>query len=179
MHLSYFNPFKEGGVGLKGTLMKVQLLQYSGPSEISAHVFTILLPWLNYRSYCFFFSKIAWKMSTVCLSRPIVQVLNIDLKAALNFVYFLFRVKILIIAVPGGSSDELIIKMHLIVEWNKKATFNCYKWIAESGMDKTLFVRRTLYRKKWMHLPASQTLRKQKREKSNLSEVALKFLAVN
>ena len=30
-----------------------------------------------------------------------------------------------------------------------------------------------------MHLPASQTLRKQKREKSNLTEVALKFLAVN
>ena len=67
---------------------------------------------------CFFFKHdCVINVHRLLIKAELFQVLNIDLKAALlNFVYFLFRIKILIIAVPGGSSDELKIKMHLIVE---------------------------------------------------------------
>ena len=69
---------------------------------------------------------------------------NKDFKATvLNYVCFLFRMKIPIIAVFGGCSEKFRIKMHLIVEntRNTKSNFSSIltNEIAESGMDKTLF----------------------------------------
>ena len=69
---------------------------------------------------------------------------NTDFKATvLNYVCFLLRIKIPIIAVFCGCSDKFRIKIDLIIEntRNEKSNMssNPTNAIAESGMDKTLF----------------------------------------
>ena len=62
-------------------------------------------------------STVSSQRSTVCLSRAGSTFQNTDFKATvLNYVCFLLRVKIPVIAVFCGCSYKFKIKMHLIVE---------------------------------------------------------------
>ena len=79
-------------------------------------------------------------MSAVYLLSAESQVRNTDFKATvLNFVRFLFRIKIAIIAVFGARWDELMIKMHLTLEWNAKSTLIPTNAISELEVEKALF----------------------------------------
>ena len=91
-----------------------------------------------------FLSTFASYRSTVCLSKAATTFGNTDFKATvLNYVCFLLRIKIPIIAVFCGCSDKFRIKIDLIIEntRNEKSNMssNPTNAIAESGMDKTVF----------------------------------------